>query len=70
MFYHSLRAQTIISTVLSAVGLIAVFTIVETPIEAYSVLLVLSMVPNMLTFVPSQANTAAENSALNTRDAL
>lgn len=69
VFYHSLRAQALISSVLSVAGLVAVFTVVDPPHRIYSVFLVLSIVPNMLTFVPSQANTAAENSALNTRGA-
>lgn len=70
VFFYSLRAQTLISSGLTVVSMIAVFTRVEPEYRLCSALLVLSMVPNMITFVPSQANTAAENSKLNTRGAL
>ena len=70
VFFYSLRAQTLISSGLTVVSMIAVFTRVEPEFRLCSAILVLSMVPNMVTFVPSQANTAAENSKLNTRGAL
>jgi O-antigen/teichoic acid export membrane protein len=70
VFVYNLRAQTVIASLLTAVSTIAVFTVVDPKNRVYSALLVLSMVPNMVTFVPSQANTAAENSARNTRGAL
>src|SRR5712671_4051041 len=69
VFFYNLRAQTLISSVLMALSMIAVFTIVDPAYRVSSALLVLSMVPNMITFVPSQANSAAENAALNTRGA-
>jgi O-antigen/teichoic acid export membrane protein len=69
VFVYSLRAQTVIASILSAAGMIVVFTIVPPQNRVYSVLLVLCMVPGMVTFVPSQANTAAESSAFNTRAA-
>jgi len=69
VFFYNLWAQTVIACALTAMGMIAAFTIVDPAYRLCSVLLVLSMVPNMITFVPSQANTAAENAALNTRGA-
>ena len=69
VFFYNLRAQTVIAWVLTAIGMIAVFTIVDPAYRLCSALLVLSMVPNMITFIPSQANSAAENAALNTRGA-
>ncbi len=69
VFFYNLWAQTVIACVLTAIGMIAVFTIVDPAYRVCSVLLVLSMVPNMITFVPSQANSAAEDAALNTRGA-
>ena len=69
VFFYNLWAQTVIASVLTAAGMIAVFTIVNPEYRSCAVLLVLSMVPNMITFVPSQANSAAEDAALNTRGA-
>ena len=69
VFFYTLWAQTAISCALTAIGLIAAFTIVDPAYRLCSALLVLSMVPNMITFVPSQANTAAEDASLNTRGA-
>jgi len=69
VFFYNLRAQTVIAWVFTAIGMIAVFTIVDPAYRLCSALLVLSMVPNMITFIPSQANSAAENAALNTRGA-
>jgi O-antigen/teichoic acid export membrane protein len=70
VFFYNLWAQTAIASALTAISMIAVFTIVEPQYRSCSALLVLSMVPNMITFVPSQANSAAEDAALNTRGAL
>jgi O-antigen/teichoic acid export membrane protein len=69
VFFYSLRAQTLISCILTAISMIAALTMVDHLYRLCSALLVLSMLPNMVTFVPSQANTAAENSKLNTRGA-
>jgi O-antigen/teichoic acid export membrane protein len=70
VFFYNLWAQTAIASVLTAASMIAVFTLVEPEYRVCSTLLVLSMVPNMITFVPSQANSAAEDASLNTRGAL
>lgn len=69
VFFYNLWAQTGIATVLTVIGMIAVFTLVDPGYRVCSILLVLSMIPNMITFVPSQANSAAEDAALNTRGA-
>jgi O-antigen/teichoic acid export membrane protein len=70
VFFYNLWAQTVIASVLAAISMIAVFSLVNPEYRICSALLVLSMVPNMITFVPSQANSAAEDAALNTRGAL
>jgi O-antigen/teichoic acid export membrane protein len=69
VFFYNLWAQTVIACALTVFGMIAVFTLVDPAYRVCSILLVLSMVPNMITFVPSQANSAAEDAALNTRGA-
>jgi O-antigen/teichoic acid export membrane protein len=69
VFFYNLWAQTVIACVLTVIGMVAVFALVDPAYRVCSILLVLSMVPNMITFVPSQANSAAEDAALNTRGA-
>jgi O-antigen/teichoic acid export membrane protein len=69
VFFYNLWAQTVIASALTAIGMVAVFTLVDRSYRVCSILLVLSMVPNMITFIPSQANSAAEDAALNTRGA-
>jgi O-antigen/teichoic acid export membrane protein len=69
VFFYNLWAQTVIASVLTVIGMIGVFTLVDPAYRVCSIFLVLSMVPNMITFVPSQANSAAEDAALNTRGA-
>jgi O-antigen/teichoic acid export membrane protein len=69
VFFYNLRAQIAIASALTALSMIAAFILVDPHYRACSALLVLSMLPNMVTFVPSQANTAAENSAVNTKGA-
>jgi len=70
VFFYNLWAQTAIASALTAISMVAVFAIVDREYRSCSALLVLSMVPNMITFVASQANSAAEDAALNTRGAL
>ena len=69
VFSYNLRALAAIATTVMAISMIAVFAFVDREYRVCSALLVMSMLPSMITFVPSQANTAAENSALNTRGA-
>src|SRR5580700_8654719 len=70
VFFYNLRAQTVIASVLTALGMVGVFTLANPEYRLSSALLVLSILPNMVTFVPSQVNTAAESSVHNTRGAL
>jgi len=69
VFFYNLWAQTAISCALTVIGMVAVFTVADPAYRLCSILLVLSMIPNMITFVPSQANSAAEDASLNTRGA-
>jgi O-antigen/teichoic acid export membrane protein len=69
VFFYNLWAQTAIACTLTVIGIVAVFTVADPAYRLCSILLVLSMVPNMITFVPSQANSAAEDASLNTRGA-
>jgi O-antigen/teichoic acid export membrane protein len=70
VFFYNLWAQTVIASVLMSISMIAVYIMVDPEYRSCSVLLVLSMVPNMVAFVPSQANSAAEDAAPNTLGAL
>jgi O-antigen/teichoic acid export membrane protein len=70
VFFYNLWAQTMIASVLTVISMVAVFALVDPAYRIPSILLVLAMVPNMVTYVPSQANTAAEDAALNMRGSL
>jgi O-antigen/teichoic acid export membrane protein len=70
VFFYNLRTQIAVATCFCGIGLIAVLTLVDPEYRICSILLVASMLPNMVGFIPSQANTAAENSKVNTRAAL
>src|SRR4029077_6092329 len=70
VFFYNLWVQTVIASALSAISMLAVFPFADPHYRLCSALLVLSMVPNMIAFVPSQANSAAEDASLNTRGAL
>ena len=69
VFFYNLRAQTVIASTLAGIGMIAVFTIQSPQHRLFSILLVLNIIPSMVTYVPAQANAAAEKCALNTRAA-
>src|ERR1700730_4224324 len=56
VFFYNLRAQSVIASALTAIGMVAVFTMVDPEYRVCSALLVLSIVPNMITYVASQAN--------------
>src|ERR1700681_1142816 len=45
VFFYNLRAQTVIASALTAISMIAVFTIIDRQNRVYSALLVLSIVP-------------------------
>jgi O-antigen/teichoic acid export membrane protein len=66
-FFYSLKLQAFIGLGISAAGLLLVLTIGDPAYRLVSVLLVVSILPQMLTFIPSQANSAAENTAANVR---
>jgi O-antigen/teichoic acid export membrane protein len=61
VFFYSLRLQTIISGLMTALGIIAVFVLVDPEYRISSFFLVLSLLPQMLAFIPSQANNARED---------
>lgn len=65
VFFHNVLVQAAVATTLGTLGVLAVFTIGAAECRAYSAILVLSIIPNMVAFIPSQANNAAENAARN-----
>jgi O-antigen/teichoic acid export membrane protein len=67
VFFHNFRVQVSVAAALSVISVLAVFAMAAPEYRACSVLLVLSIVPNMAAYIPSQANNAAENSARNAR---
>jgi len=69
VFSFNLKAQIAVAFLLAVPGLIAALVIAGPQYHVWAPLLVVSIVPNMAAFVPSQANTAAENAAHNTRGA-
>ncbi|MGD0964997.1 MAG: polysaccharide biosynthesis C-terminal domain-containing protein [Candidatus Acidiferrales bacterium] len=69
VFFYNLRAQTVLSSCLAALGMVAVFTVIDPAYRVCSALLALAIIPNMVTFIPSQVNTAAEKSVFNARGA-
>ena len=70
VFWYSMRIQAGIAVLLALIGEIVVFTVGDPEYRTISAFLVLSLVPQMITFIPSQANAAAENIKANTRGAL
>ena len=64
IFAYSLRLQAILGSAISGVGLVLVFTIGDPAYRLISTMLVLSMLPQMLSFIPSSATRAAENVAV------
>jgi O-antigen/teichoic acid export membrane protein len=70
VFESTLRVQMIVSGVLSAAGLVLVFTISDRSYVWVSACLVLSILPRTLACIPSQANVAAEDMMSNVPGAL
>jgi O-antigen/teichoic acid export membrane protein len=70
IFFATLRIQTIIASLMMAVGWALVVAKVDLPYRNAGLLLVASILPRMIAFIPSQANASAENVAANTRAAL
>lgn len=69
IFFFTLRAQSVIALVMMTIGLILVFTFVDPAYRYAAILLVATMLPQMLAFIPSMANVGAEKMAANTRGA-
>ncbi len=65
IFFATLRVQMILACIIAAIGWVIVFTTVGVEYRWVSMLLVATMIPRMLVFIPSQANYAAENIAGN-----
>ena len=70
IFSFTLRMQTGLALLLTATGLVLVFTIVDPAYRNIAVLLVATMIPRMVTFIPSAANVGMEDVAINTRAAV
>jgi O-antigen/teichoic acid export membrane protein len=70
IFFFSLRVQTAIALLMMTIGLALVFTKVEPGYRSAAIFLVMTMLPQMVTFIPSQANVAAEDIPANTRAAI
>jgi O-antigen/teichoic acid export membrane protein len=70
IFFNTLRIQTVVALMIAGVGLALVITKVDPAYRNVGILLVASILPRMITFIPSQANASAENAAANTRAAL
>jgi O-antigen/teichoic acid export membrane protein len=70
VFSRSLAIQSAIAVGLASVGEALVFIVGDPNYRWISAFLVLSIIPQMITFIPSQANAAAENLAANTRGSL
>jgi|HubBroStandDraft_1064217.scaffolds.fasta_scaffold00114_24 O-antigen/teichoic acid export membrane protein len=66
IFFATLKIQILVACCCSAVGLLLVLTLSNPVYTTISALLVLSMVPRMIVYLPSEANAAAENMAGNT----
>jgi O-antigen/teichoic acid export membrane protein len=69
IFFFTLRAQSIIALVMMAIGQILVLTFVDPAYRYAAILLVATLLPQMVSFIPSMANVGAEKVAANTRGA-
>ena len=67
VFFFTLRAQSAIALVMMTIGLILVFTFVDPAYRYAAILLVATLLPQMVSFIPSMANVGAEKVAANTR---
>jgi O-antigen/teichoic acid export membrane protein len=66
VFFRCLYVQTLLASLIAVIGLGMVFAVGDPSLRTVSVLLVLGIVPQMITLIPSQANNAAENFSANT----
>jgi O-antigen/teichoic acid export membrane protein len=69
IFFFTLRVQSAVALVMTAIGLILIFEFVDPAYRHAAMLLVGAMLPQMLAFIPSMANMGAEKVAANTRGA-
>jgi O-antigen/teichoic acid export membrane protein len=69
IFFFTLRAQSAIALLTVAAGLILVAVFVDPAYRFAAILLVGTMLPQMLSFIPSMANVGAEKVKANTRGA-
>jgi O-antigen/teichoic acid export membrane protein len=60
IFFKTLGVQSILASILALVGLALVLTLLDPAYRLPSVILLLGMIPQMIAYVPSQANNAAE----------
>jgi len=65
IFFYSLRLQAICSCVVTGLGIGAVLLLARVGYRTTSLFLVLSLLPQMLAFIPSQANNAREDARSN-----
>ncbi len=65
IFFATLRIQLLLTCVVTAAGLVLVFTVSDQPYRAISAFLVLSLLPAMLVGIPALANVAAEDMRAN-----
>lgn len=70
VYRHSLRWQTLISVSVTLIGVVAVFVMGDREYRLVSLMMVLSVIPQMVAFIPSQANCAAEDFRANTMASL
>src|SRR5215469_1113346 len=61
VFSFNLKAQTAVALLFAISGLIATVTLAGPQYRLWAPLVIMSIVPSMAAFVPSQANTAAES---------
>lgn len=69
IFFFTLRAQSAIALVMMTIGLILVFAFVDPAYRNAGIILVATMLPQMVSFIPSMANVGAEKVSANTRGA-
>ena len=69
VFRQALKLQTLISIAISSIAVVAVLKLTLPEYRVISLFLALSIIPQMITFIPSQANVAAEDLRANTKGA-
>jgi O-antigen/teichoic acid export membrane protein len=69
IFFYSLRAQIAVALAMMTIGLALVLLFVDPDYRRAALLLVATMLPQMLSFIPSMANVGAEKFSANARGA-